>query len=223
MSSLKETAARACESIAGQIDALAPERREALLGWLGRGEVSLRLGPDEIVESRLPGIWLEAESIRIAPVPPRLLEALGSYREGPPHVPVPAGVVNGPAVLAEILGVSDAWRAEPGAPASGTSPLPSRIDLSRLPLSHSDIGYLEQAVGSSGVEITVSCDGETRFTATRLPGIWWGRYYEPEGRETLVTIEVGQVPELVGVSADDLAASAAELSEWLAREAGVDA
>lgn len=202
-----------------QLDSLSAERAHAFHYWLGRGEVVIRLGKEEIVESRFPGVWIDDRKIVIAPFPPRVTAMLNADQPGVPGLAAPPDAINGLAVLEEIRTASAAWRSCRSPSHTDGELVARRIDLSRLPLGRADMDFLEAATGQAGIEILVSCDGDTRFTATGLPGIWWGRYHETEGRETLVTIEIGDFPELAAAADADVAASVAELRLWLAAEA----
>jgi hydrogenase-1 operon protein HyaF len=84
-----------------------------------------------------------------------------------------------------------------------------------MPLTAADRVLLEQALGQGPVRATVDCDGECHLAATAVPGVWWVRYFDGEGRELLTTLEVGLVPSLACAAPEEVAASRAELEQYL--------
>lgn len=184
----------------------------ALLDWLGQGEVRLEFAGQRIIESRLPGLWIGASGIECAEFPRQALALLHAAWDKP--VPQLAeehpGTMNAAPLLTEVRAHALAWQAR-----GATEDFRELLDLSRLPLTHADHAFLEQVLGQGPVIATVDCDGECRLSATTVPGVWWVRYFDGEGRELLTTLEVGLVPSLARAASEEVAASIAELEQYL--------
>lgn len=184
----------------------------ALLDWLGQGEVKLQFADQAMVESRLPGIWIGASGIECSEFPGEALALLGAAWDKP----IPdlggehPGTMNAAPLLAEVRAHAQAWQAR----ASGEA-FREILDLSRMPLTAADRAFLEQTLGQGPVTATVDCDGECHLAATAVPGVWWVRYFDGEGRELLTTLEVGRVPSLACAAPEEVAASRAELEQYL--------
>jgi hydrogenase-1 operon protein HyaF len=187
-------------------------RRQDAIDWLGVGEVSVWVGDLSIVETRLPGIWLDAGELVVGEFPAPALRALAA-------LPVPAiaeipvngtsaeGTMSADPLLAEV-------RSHAAALASA-SDYRELIDLSRLPVNRADIEYLHQALGAGPVSAVVASDGECRVHSTSVPGVWWVVYFDGEEREVLTTLEIARVPAIALATGDELAASLGELVDYL--------
>ena len=90
------------------------------------------------------------------------------------------------------------------------------MNLSLLPLSESDIAFLEERLGRGPVEILSRGYGNCQVFSTRTPGVWWVRYFNSMGTLILNSLEVTAVPEVVAAADEDLRDSARRLREILA-------
>ena len=187
---------------------LSAPQRHAAIDWLGVGEVTVQVGDQVIVETRLPGIWLSTDGLAIGEFPALALVALAAV---PPdaHCPLelPAGTMSAEPLLAEVRSHAAALQAQ--------SDYRELIDLSRLPVNRADIDYLSTALGQGPVTAVVATDGECRLRSTSVAGVWWVVYFDGEERELLTTLEIANVPAIASATADELATSLAELAAYL--------
>lgn len=73
----------------------------------------------------------------------------------------------------------------------------SAIDLSALPLTPADLGWLRDRLGRGEVAVTLEVSGESSLDETACPGVWWVTHRNEQGTVTAQFIEVAFVPELV--------------------------
>ena len=219
------------ERLAGQVPAaidlatLAAADRALLDQWLGEGEVAaqVRAAPDGEVglqaqESVFAGVWRVRhttesgrrvrDSIEVGPVPQGLLDA--AQRDAAtlpsPAGPIPADLMNAPAVLEELRDRSRTWRI--GDPAHV-------VNLTLLPLSAGDAIHLDTQLGIGRVAILSRGYAHCRVVNTRLPRTWRVTYFNASERVILDTLEVAGVPEVACAAPQDLEDSAERLDELL--------
>ncbi len=80
------------------------------------------------------------------------------------------------------------------------------IDLSALPLTPADLGWLQDKLGAGEISVTLQANGESTLNETACPGIWWVTHRNEEGAVTSQFIEVAFVPELVKAHPEDVQA-----------------
>ncbi|HRK78956.1 MAG TPA: hydrogenase expression/formation C-terminal domain-containing protein [Thiobacillus sp.] len=73
----------------------------------------------------------------------------------------------------------------------------SAIDLSALPLTPADLGWLQDKLGAGEISVTLQANGESTLNETACPGIWWVTHRNEQGAVISQFIEVAFVPELV--------------------------
>ena len=188
---------------------------------LGEGEVSAQVTGETgtlsltIQESVFAGVWRlrgrdaegmsYADRVEVGDVPTVIRNAAKSGAPSPTQaVPYP-GVINAPALLAEI--------AEQTARPSGG---PHVINLSLLPFSPEDGAWLDERLGRGRVTLLSRGYGNCRITATGIARVWWVQYFNSQDALILNTLEVSDVPEVARASAEDLEDSAERLAEVLA-------
>ncbi|MEJ8815644.1 hydrogenase expression/formation C-terminal domain-containing protein [Variovorax ureilyticus] len=192
---------------------------------LGEGEVSARVQHDgeprrelHIQESVFAGVWrvvgstdgrVETDQIEIGPIPDALkavarADVLAGMRRW--NGPLPPNVQNAPALLAEI---EEQWRAwKPGQPAHV-------VNLTLLPMSVEDIGFLDHHLGTGRVLILSRGYGNCRITNTQMPHCWRVVYYNSQDVVILNTVEVSELPEVAQAAREDLEDSRQRLKEVL--------
>jgi hydrogenase-1 operon protein HyaF len=205
---------------------IAPGVLEILGQVLGEGEVSIRIDGEpslRIQETVFAGVWrccrVDAEGRRVhdwieaGAIPRVVLEAaLAGAQPRLPSSPLPAGVMNAPALLAEIgsrLGVS-----APGVVGARGH----QLNLTLLPMAPNDHAALEQALPVGPVAIMSRGFGNCRVTSTGTRDVWRVQYFNNMNTLILNTIEVVGVPEVVIASAediDDTIERLAELVQWM--------
>lgn len=188
---------------------------------LGEGEVSAQvMGAHDvprvrIQESVFAGVWRVIEClsdgvvndhIEVAAIPQILLEAaLEDGRAGAPaRLTVPAQMVNVPSVLVELEDQRQHWQSGQTAQV---------VNLSLLPLSPQDIGFLDHQLGTGRVLMLSRGYGNCRITNCRVPHTWRVVYYNSQDAVILNTVEVVGVPEVACAAPEDLADSLERLRE----------
>lgn len=203
---------------------------------LGEGEVSAQVLarpalPGEpasealvrVQESVFAGVWrvmaTQADGsvldvIEVGALPAALVaSAREDGRTALPTLPVPAQVMNAPAVLTELEEHRQHWRA--GQPAQV-------VNLTLLPLTPLDIGFLDAQLGTGRVLILSRGYGNCRISSTRVPNTWRVVYYNSQDTVILNSVEVVSVPEVACAAPEDLADSAERLTEVLAWVGGME-
>lgn len=192
---------------------------------LGEGEVSaiVQSAGDaqvelSIQESVFAGVWRVIQSVNGAMVSDTL--ELGAVPEVLrttarqdvwPAVPrwegaLPHNVQNAPSLLAEI---EDQWRSwRPGQPAHV-------VNLTLLPMSNEDIGFLDHHLGTGRVLILSRGYGNCRITNTCTPNCWRVVYYNSQDLVILNTVEVTAMPDVTLAAPEDLNDSFDRLKEVL--------
>ncbi len=121
--------------------------------------------------------------------------------------PAAAGVMNAPAILAELITASEAY--SPGAETHV-------VNLTLLPVSPEDLEYLAAHLGRGPVTILSRGYGNCRISSTALPHTWWVQYFNSTDQLILNTIEVDDVPVVALAAPEDLEDSIIRLREWVA-------
>lgn len=190
---------------------------------LGEGEVSARVLPEpgrgwaQIQESVFAGVWrvvehtsdgLVRDRIEVGAVPQLLLQAAreDGASGAPAPLPVPPGVMNAPAVITELQDQRSSWTPEQP---------PHVVNLSLLPLTPDDIGFLDHHLGTGRVLILSRGYGNCRITDTRVPHTWRVVYYNSQDTVILNSVEVTALPDVACAAREDLADSLERLVEVL--------
>lgn len=184
---------------------------------MGEGEVSARIDSDggtlRIQESVFAGVWRvrmydrDAESlddhIEIGDLPAAVILAGNSGQREPLAPPLAPGVINAPALLAEIS--EHLHQATPY----------HIINLSLLPFSPEDAQWLDQALGRGTVSLLSRGYGNCRITATGISRVWWVQYFNSQDALILNTLEIADAPEVARAAVEDLEDSSQRLAEVL--------
>jgi hydrogenase-1 operon protein HyaF len=227
--------------------------RRLVLDSLREGEVSIRcraadastpgLDPAadmEAQETRLAGVWRvrgggaghrHRDVLEVCAVPGFVHDHAfaAASREISLPEPLPAGVMNAPGVLAELLeqvrertgeAADDAADGEPpampGAPGDADAPAAHVLNLTLLPQSEQDLACLGEQLGRGPVSMLSRGYGNCRVTATGLRDVWWVQYFNSDDKLILNTLEVTPVPAAVLAAQEDIEDSAERLGEILA-------
>lgn len=204
-----------------------PEADRRLLNTvLGEGEVSARVLPrneddDElrVQESVFAGVWrvvharggrVVSDQLELGFVPEALQQA--AAQDVWPQVPrwqgaLPPNVQNAPLLLDEIEDQWQRWR---------QGQAPHVINLTLLPMSPEDIGFMDHHLGTGRVVILSRGYGNCRITNTCMPHTWRVVYYNSEDAVILNTVEVGALPDVAQAAREDLEDSHERLREVLA-------
>ncbi len=184
----------------------------------GEGEVAAIIDEPQVrlQETGFPGFWrvrgfdadggFVSDVVEVAPVPAVVSEAalLGSRcRMG--KKTAGRGVMNGPALLTELLAAS----------ARGEGAPTHVLNLTLLPVTPEDIAWLVDALEIGPVTLLSRGYGNCRITSTRLRHTWWVQYFNSMNNLILNTIEVTPVPEVALAAPEDFTESLHRLGEWL--------
>ncbi|MFO1318261.1 MAG: hydrogenase expression/formation protein [Burkholderiales bacterium] len=221
-----DTAANGAVPAPVLLDGLAQEDLALIHQVLGEGEVSAQVLPAAggdgvwIQESVFAGVWRMVETradgstrdtIEVGRIPAILrtvaMEDAAAVRPVAP--PPPATVLHAPALLAELSDQRRLWR--PGRPEHV-------MNLTLLPLSRDDIGYLDLCLGTGRVLILSRGYGNCRITSAAVANTWRVVYYNSQDAVILNTVEVGDLPEVACAAPEDLADSRerfAEVLQWV--------
>lgn len=195
---------------------------------LGEGEVSAQVLPQpgrghaQVQESVFAGVWRVLEvaadgavrdSIQVGAVPD-LLRATAAEDGGGPRpdlLSAPPGIMNAQPLLAELEDQRQRWR--PGQ-------LAHVINLTLLPLTPEDIGFMDHVLGTGRVLILSRGYGNCRITNCQVANTWRIVYYNSQDQVILNVVEVTSLPEVACAAAEDLHDSLERLTEvleWVAR------
>ncbi|WP_296807110.1 hydrogenase expression/formation protein [Thiocapsa sp.] len=195
--------------------------RELVDQTLGEGEVSViqqGLEKTRAQETRLAGVWrlhvpasdsgAGRELIEVAEIPSfvRASAFLGTTGTIGPIGDLPDGVMNAPALIAEIETKVAEWR--PGTPAH-------IINLTLLPMTEQDHAYLDERLGRGHVTILSRGYGSCRIVASGIRQVWWVQHFNSDDRLILSTLEVTDVPIAALAAQEDIDDSRDRLAEIL--------
>ncbi|SDI55839.1 hydrogenase expression/formation protein [Pseudomonas panipatensis] len=187
-----------------------PEGDRALLDQLlGEGEVSARVGGEpgvRIQESIFAGVWRvfgEGHDHIDVDAAPALLRRAARVNGANTAAfelptPLPAGVMNAPAILTELQDRTARWQAGDAAHV---------INLTLLPLSEQDVPFLDTRLGVGPVLVLARGYGNCRISSTQVRNCWRVRYFNSQDALILDTIEVTDLPEVVHAAPEDIADS----------------
>jgi hydrogenase-1 operon protein HyaF len=226
LASLDEVCRDGCNrSVA--LNGLSPADLRLINQVLGEGEVSARVidkgdtkskSELSVQESVFAGVWRVIESANGAVVSdtlelggiPQALKRI-AQQDVWAEVPrwegaLPPNVQNAPALLAEIEDQWKQWQA--GSPTHV-------VNLTLLPMSQEDIGFLDHHLGTGRVLILSRGYGNCRITNTCMPNCWRVVYYNSQDIVILNTVEVVDLPEVAQAAREDLEDSRERLQEVL--------
>lgn len=195
---------------------------------LGEGEASALVREEDgalevrIQEAVLAGVWrlitfrtvdgertLIDDVIEVGPVP-ALLRAIAVDDVWPQGAmpqwagPLPPNVQNAPLLVEEIRDQVAGWK--PGQ-------VPHVVNLTLLPVTPEDIGFLDHHLGTGRVLMLSRGYGNCRISNTRLPNCWRVVYYNSMDKVILNTVEVVDMPEVAMAAPEDLRDSHERLAD----------
>lgn len=204
-----------------ELTGLAPDVVDLLNQTLGQGEVSAMVRTSRAVrlqESAFAGVWrvqelrddgsIASDRIEACAMPEVLRASVatgGGRRLDLLSIP-PAGVMNSPALLTELLDQSGRYKAGRSAHV---------INLTLLPVTPQDLNYLGVTLGGGAATILSRGYGNCRIGSTALAHVWWVQYFNSMDQLILNTLEVVDVPEVALAAREDYEDSITRLAEWL--------
>jgi hydrogenase-1 operon protein HyaF len=193
---------------------------------LGEGEVSAQVRLDgeqptvRIQESVFAGVWRVIEtlddggvrdSIEVGAVPAVLRDT--ALEDGSAGVTVPLAPnlspvgSNAPSVLFELEDQRRRWQPRT------LGQVPHVVNLSLLPLTVDDIGYMDLRLGTGRVLILSRGYGNCRITNCCVPHTWRVVYYNSQDTVILNAVEVTDMPDVACAAQEDLLDSLERLQE----------
>jgi len=209
---------------------LAPRDFRVINQVLGEGEASaiVQLGAGNlevrVQESVFAGVWrlmtwrheegrdsvLVDDAIEVGPVPSLFAATAAEdvWATWPQwNGPLPPNVQNAPLLVDEIRDQVARW--QPGQ-------LSHVVNLTLLPVTPEDIGFLDHQLGTGRVLMLSRGYGNCRISNTRLPNCWRVVYYNSMDKVILNTVEVVDMPEVAMAAPEDLRDSHERLGEVMA-------
>lgn len=193
---------------------------------LGEGQLEVR-----VQESVFAGVWrlmtwrnsgqadevLVDDVIEVGPVP-TLFAATAVEDVWPRGAmpmwsgPLPPNVQNAPMLVEEVRDQVADWK--PGQ-------VSHVINLTLLPVSPEDIGFLDHHLGTGRLLMLSRGYGNCRISNTRLPNCWRVVYYNSMDKVILNTVEVVDMPEVAKAAPEDLRDSFDRLQDVMSYLEGV--
>ena len=190
---------------------------------LGEGEVSAQVlpvagrGHAQVQESVFAGVWRVLEvaadgavrdSIQVGAVPALLRAAAreDALAPRPDLLSAPPGIMNAQPLLAELADQRQQWR---------DGQLAHVVNLTLLPLTPEDIGFMDHVLGTGRVLILSRGYGNCRITNCEVPNTWRVVYYNSQDHVILNSVEVTGLPEVACAAPEDLRDSLERLTEVL--------
>jgi hydrogenase-1 operon protein HyaF len=202
------------------LTALDSENRELVNQILGEGEVAICY--DDVVKARtqesiLAGVWrtlyvdaadqVIADILEVADAPHVVRQPLASANSiDVGSNETSADVMNALPILVELQSHCEAYAA------TGAAHV---INLTLLPLSDADLVFLDEQLGRGAVDTLSRAYGKCQVISTKVPNVWWVRFYNSMGTLILNTLEVVDVPAVICAAPEDLQDSAERLQGLL--------
>ena len=202
------------------LTALDDKERDLVNQILGEGEVAIKTtgaAPARTQEAVLAGVWrtmyfdtddkviLDLLEVADAPHVTRLPAAeLQEINPNPDELP--EDVINALPILVELAAYCSDYE---------TTRAPQSINLTLLPLTEADLVFLDEQLGRGPVDTLSRAYGKCQVISTRVPNVWWVRFYNSMGSLILSTLEVVDVPAVICAAPEDLQDSATRLEGLL--------
>jgi len=215
------SAATSDEPLMANLSGLDDESRELVNQILGEGEVSVSWNGAvraRAQESVLAGVWrtfyldsderVTVDLLEVGDVPHLVRlpnpnqRSFDTGRDGAPD-----DVINALPILVELDAHCERYVSD------GT---PHVINLTLLPLSESDIEFMDRRLGRGPIDVLSRGYGKCQVIGTQVANVWWVRYYNSMGTPILNTLEVVDVPQVLCAADEDLRDSATRLEEIIA-------
>jgi hydrogenase-1 operon protein HyaF len=210
------------ESRLARLNALEAGCRDLVNQMLGEGEVSITTTRGELKartqETVLAGVWRTFYLDAAGQVVADILEVADV-----PHVVKDPHHVNQPVVVSEADAAPEILNALPilaelraRLEDYTVDSAPHTINLTLLPLSDTELLFLDGRLGQGPVEALSRAYGKCQVISTASRNLWWVRYFNSMDTLILNTLEVVDVPHVVKAAPEDLLDSAQRLDEIIA-------
>ncbi len=191
------------------LSSLNADNRRLIAETMGEGEVAMKIRGIpalSVQESVFAGIWcvtgsgIDRIEVATVPEPARDHAFVASVERS--NAPASSGVVNAPALVAELEDKSANYAGELHV-----------VNLTLLPHTEEDLVWLDARLGQGATDILSRGYGNCRVKATATPHVWRVQFFNSMDTLILDTFEVTDVPEVAIAALEDLADSAKRLVE----------
>lgn len=207
IASAAERVARGAQPETFDLSALDAQNRRLFAETMGEGEVAMKIRAIpalSVQESVFAGIWNVTGSgidrVEVATVPEAARAQAFVPSIDPATGPAGAGVVNAPALVAELQDKSARYTGELHV-----------VNLTLLPHTEEDLAWLDARLGQGATDILSRGYGNCRIKATATPHIWRVQFFNSMDTLILDTFEVTDMPEVAIAAPEDLADSGKRL------------
>lgn len=198
------------------------ENRDLIDQVCGEGEVSILFGREQehqIQESVLAGLWriqtldstgqITGDRLEVGSVPDMVKQS--AFEGSLPAIEtdlnnLPPGVLNAPSLIAEINEKAEQF---------STTNESHIINLTLLPQTEEDLGFLADCLGQGKCTILSRGYGNCRITSTNTNNVWWVQYFNSQDKNILNSLEICFVPEAATAATEDITDSCIRLREIL--------
>lgn len=204
-----EAVSKGAAPIEFDLSSLDADNRRLIAETMGEGEVAMKIRAIpalSVQESVFAGVWSVTGSgidrIEVAAVPQAARDNAFQPAVERSSAPAGPGVVNAPALIAELKDKSAAY--------AGSLHV---VNLTLLPHTEEDLVWLDQRLGQGATDILSRGYGNCRVRATATPHVWRVQFFNSMDTLILDTFEVTDMPEVALAAVEDLADSAKRLVE----------
>ncbi len=210
------------EPLMADLTHLDAKNRSLVNQVLGEGEVSVRYNDvirARMQESVLAGVWRTfylndddkpiRDLVEVSDVPfLAKLPSRGELRKGvlPTVVENSPDIMNAKPLLTEIRERQEQYQS--GQPAHV-------INLTLLPITKEDTDFLDNILGQGTVSILSRSYGKCQVLSTKVPNVWWVRYFNSVDTLILNTVEIVDIPLVACAAQEDIQNSEERLRDIL--------
>lgn len=99
-----------------------------------------------------------------------------------------------------------------------SSGVTNSMDLRRAPLAPKEYRQLKTTLGEGEVSAEIDSSGRTHVYETAVPGVWWVRHCNHDGKTLGEFIEVTACPEILESQPEDLRSAASRLRARISQQ-----
>ena len=92
------------------------------------------------------------------------------------------------------------------------------LNILNFPLTDDDSALLDEVLGRGNLTVNYDGSEHTFWQEAKVSGVWWGEYRNANGKVTLRTIEIAEVPPLAKAQVEDIEAGIERIAAALAAQ-----